>query len=89
MTLPDERYRSLVQTKKFLMELLSPHMTPRVPKIIRQRANGLLRHWPDDYHLELMTTDMPDHFAKQLEPLTKMMMQYRQEQKEEQNDKTV
>jgi len=64
-------------------------MTPRVPKIIRQRAHGLLRHWPDDFHLEMMTIDMPDHFAKQLEPLTKMMMQYRQEHKEEQNDKTI
>jgi hypothetical protein len=89
MTLPDERYRSLVQTKKFLMELLSPHMTPRVPKDIRQHARGLLRHWPDDYHLEMMTRDMPDHFAKQMEPLTRIMMQYRQEQKEEQNDKTI
>jgi len=89
MTLPDERYRSLVQTKKFLMELLSPHMTPRVPKQIRQRASGLLRHWPDNYHLELMTDKMPDHFARQMEPLTRLMMVYDQEQKEEQNDKTV
>lgn len=83
MTLPDERYRSLVQTKKFLMELLSPHMTPRVPKLIRHRASSLLRHWPDDYHLELMTRHMPDHFAKQIEPLTRMIMVYDQEQKEE------
>lgn len=78
MTLPDERYRSLVQTKKFLLELLSPHTTPRVPKIIRQRASSLLRHWPDDYHLEMMTVDMPDHFAKQMEPVTKLFKQYEQ-----------
>ena len=71
------------------MELLSPHMTPRVPKQIRQRASGLLRHWPDNYHLELMTDKMPDHFARQMEPLTRLMMVYDQEQKEEQNDKTV
>lgn len=76
MTLPDERYRSLVQTKKFLLELLSPTMTPRVPKIVRQRARSLLRHWPDDYHLEMMTIDMPQHFAKELEPLYKMVKQY-------------
>lgn len=76
MTLPDERYRSLVQTKKFLLELLSPTMTPRVPKIVRQRARSLLRHWPDDYHLEMMTIDMPRHFAKELEPLYKMVKQY-------------
>ena len=83
MTLPDERYRSLVYTKKFLMELLSPHMTPRVPKIIRQRAHSLLRHWPDDYHLELMTEDMPQIFAKRMEPLYKMVKQYDMEKKDE------
>lgn len=71
------------------MELLSPHMTPRVPKELRLRANALLRHWPDDYHLEMMTRDMPDYFAKQIEPLTRMMMVYDREQKEEQNGKTL
>ncbi len=89
MTLPDERYRSLVQTKTFLMVLMSPHMTPKVPKDIRKQARWLLRHWPDDYHLEMMTIDMPNHFAKQMEPLTRMIMVYDQEQKEEQNDKTI
>lgn len=84
MTLPDERYRSLVQTKKFLMELLSPHMTPRVPKIIRQRANGLLRHWPDDYHLDLMCENMPGAFAKQMEPLYRMIKKYDQDKQNEQ-----
>lgn len=91
MTLPDERYRSLVQTRKFLLELLSPTMTPRVPKIIRQRARSLLRHWPDDYHLEMMTIDMPQHFAKEIEPLYKMVKKY-QEQKtiaDDSNNKNV
>lgn len=82
MTLPDERYRSLVQTKKFLIELLSPHTTPRVPKIVRQRANGLLRHWPDDYHLEEMCRQMPNHFAKELEPLYRMVKKYDMEKKD-------
>jgi hypothetical protein len=89
MTLPDERYRSLVQTKRFLIDLLNSHTTPRVPKEIRLRANALLRHWPDEYHLDLMTRDMPDHFAKQMEPLTRMMMSYNIEQKEEQNDTPI
>lgn len=83
MTMSDERYRSLVQTKNFLMELLSTQKTPRVPKIIRQRAHSLLRHWPDDYHLELMTEKMPEHFAKRLDPLYKMVKIYDMEQKDE------
>lgn len=81
MTLPDERYRSLINTKKFLLELLSPHQTPRVPKIIRQRAKSLLRHWPDDYHLEMMTIDMPQHFAKEVEPLYRMVKKYGEDNK--------
>jgi hypothetical protein len=76
MTLPDERYRSLVQTKNFLTELLYPSLTPRVPKIVRQRARSLLRHWPDDYHLNLMCENMPGAFAKQMEPLYRMTKQY-------------
>jgi hypothetical protein len=83
MTLPDERYRSLIQTKKFLMELQSPHTTPRVPKVIRQRALSLLRHWPDDYHLDLMCENMPGAFAKQLEPLYRMVKKYEIEKKEQ------
>lgn len=79
MTLPDERYRSLVYTKKFLMELLISTQTPRVPKIIRQRASSLLRHWPDDYHLEMMCREMPEHFAKEMEPLYRMIKKYDQE----------
>lgn len=78
MTLPDERYRSLVQTKKFLMELLSPHMTPKVPKVIRNRAEGLLRHWPDNYILEIMCEEMPNYFAKEIEPVFRMIKKYEQ-----------
>ena len=83
MTLPDERYRSLVQTKKFLQDLMSSTATPRVPNIIRQQARSLLRHWPDNYHLDLMTEQMPEHFAKQMEPLYKMVKVYDMEKKDE------
>ena len=76
MTLPDERYRSIVQTRKFLMELLSPRMTPKVPKVVRNRARNLLKHFPTDYHLEMMSEDMPEYFAKEIEPVTRMFMKY-------------
>lgn len=76
MTLPDERYRSIVQTRKFLMELLSPRMTPKVPKVVRDRARNLLKHFPTDYHLEMMSEDMPEYFAKEIEPVTRMFMKY-------------
>lgn len=83
MTLPDERYRSLVQTKKFLVDLLSSKETPRVPKEIRLRARSLLRHWPDTYHLEVMAKKIPEHFAKEMEPVYRMVKQYDLEKKNE------
>ena len=38
MTLPDERYRAVVQTRRFLLDLCISDHTPRVPKLIRQTA---------------------------------------------------
>jgi len=86
MTLPDERYRNILQTRKFLMELTSPHMTPKVPKVIRERARNLLKHYPNDYILEMMCEDMPDYFAKEIEPVTRMIMEYNRDRK---NDQTL
>lgn len=84
MTLPDERYRNIIQTRKFLMELTSPLMTPKVPKVVRERAMNLLKHYPTDYHLEMMTIHMPNDFAKEMEPVTRMFMKY-EDSKNEQN----
>lgn len=60
MTLPDERYRSLKQAKKLLEELTDPGKTPRVPKIVRDRALGALRHFPLDMELEFMASKCPE-----------------------------
>lgn len=60
MTLPDERYRSLKQAKKLLEELTDPGKTPRVPRIIRDRALGALRHFPTDWELDVMATKCPE-----------------------------
>jgi hypothetical protein len=56
VTLKDERTRALIQTRAFLVELLYPHHTPRVPKSIRERARSLLKHYPgalDLYRISL------------------------------------
>jgi hypothetical protein len=80
MTLPDERLRSLFHTKQFLVDLLDSGKTPRVPKIVRQRAHSLLRHWPDNYHLDRLASCMPDVFAKQLDPLYKLLLTHHRDQ---------
>jgi hypothetical protein len=64
MTLPDERFRSLKQGKKLLEELCDPGKTPRVPSIIRDRARGILRHFPSDYDLDQMANQCPDLLDK-------------------------
>jgi len=66
MTLPDERYRAVVQTEKFLKEILS---TPRVPKAIKDRARSCLRHYPSDYDMTRAAAAAPDVFAERMEDL--------------------
>lgn len=79
MTLPDERYRAIRQTAEFLLELTDPQSTPRVPRIIRQRAWSLLKHYPSEYHLERLAKKSPDVIIGRMEPLTRMVMSYEQE----------
>jgi hypothetical protein len=64
MTLPDERYRALKQGKKLLEELCDPGKTPRVPSIVRDRARGVLRHFPSDYELERLADQVPELLDK-------------------------
>lgn len=66
MTLPDERYRALKQGKKLLEELCDPGKTPRVPGIVRDRARGVLRHYPSEYELGRIADNCPDLLNKQL-----------------------
>lgn len=64
MTLPDERYRAMKAGKKLLEELCDPGKTPRVPSIVRDRARGALRHYPNDYELERIADQCPDMLDK-------------------------
>lgn len=69
MTLPDERYRAVQYTEQFLKDLCNPSKTPRVPRIIRQRAHSLLRHYPGEYHLTVLAEARPDVIAPRMEEL--------------------
>lgn len=64
MTTPDERYRSLKQGKKLLEELTDPGKTPRVPSIVRDRARGILRHYPSDYEIDKIADQCVDILNK-------------------------
>jgi hypothetical protein len=73
LTLPDERYRAVVQTQKFLAEIL---ITPRVPKAIKDQARACLRHYPNEYDMYHAAKGSPDIFQERMEPLYRMVKQY-------------
>ena len=79
MTLPDERYRAVVQTRRFLLDLCNPEHTPRVPKLIRETARSMLRHYPSDYDLRTAARASPEVFAERMEDLHRMIAAYNPE----------
>ena len=66
MTLPDERYRAVRAAERFMQDLLDPRKTPRVPKMIRDRARSVLRHYPSSYDLDRAAAASPEIFTKHL-----------------------
>lgn len=80
MTLPDERYRAVVQTERFLREILS---TPRVPKSIKDGARAMLRHYPNEWDMKLAAEASPNVFAERMEDVHRMMEKYRESKQNE------
>ena len=78
MTLPDERYRAVKMAEQLLKDLCDRTVTPRVPKIIRQRASGCLRHYPSSWDLQRASAAAPDVFQERMEPVTRLFKQYEQ-----------
>ena len=56
MTLPDERLRALRAAREFLVALLTPGDTPKVPREVRMWASRVLKHYPGPYDLDLLST---------------------------------
>ena len=69
MTLPDERYRAVVQTRRFLLDLCNREHTPRVPKLIRDTARSMLRHYPSDWDMQRAAESAPEVFQERMEDL--------------------
>jgi hypothetical protein len=63
MTLPDERTRSVLRTRNFLLRLLSPSDgCKRVPRPVREEARRLLKHYPGVVELSLAGERAPQVF---------------------------
>lgn len=77
MTLPDERYRAVVQAERFLSRLAGGHYA-RVPKAVREEASSLLRHYPGDWDLKQLERAAPHVVQERMEPLHRMVAEYSQ-----------
>jgi hypothetical protein len=64
MTLPHERSRAIAWARRFLLSLLDPKATPKVPRPIRDEARRVLRHYPLQYDLERAAKAAPDTFGQ-------------------------
>jgi hypothetical protein len=71
MTLPDERYRAVVQTQRFLLQILT---TPRVPKAVKDQARYCLRHYPNDWDMKRAAESCPEVFQERMEDLHKFLL---------------
>ena len=73
MTLPDERYRAITMAKWLLTDLCDPQKTPRIPKVIRDRALAALRHYPSKWDMDRAAQACPEVFVERYEDLTKFI----------------
>lgn len=64
MTVPSERYRAVLITRRFLFDLLDRKKTPRVPRAIRVRAVLMLRHYPCGVDMERTAEKCPELWDK-------------------------
>ena len=81
--MPDERYHAVMETMRFLTDLQSTEVYPRVPKQVRKQALSLLRHYPSAWDMKVASENAPNIFQKEMEPLYRMVKKYDMEKKEQ------
>lgn len=84
MTLPDERYRSVMWAKRFLEGIAHDKKAyPRISKTVRGEAYSILRHFPNEWDLDSAARRAPDVFQEKMEPLYRMIKQHEQDKQDE------
>lgn len=53
MTIPAEEKRAVLMAEQFLLRLVDPKKTARIPAEIRREASGILRHYPPRVKTEM------------------------------------
>jgi hypothetical protein len=72
MTLPDERYRAVRRAEQFLSSLASGDI-PHVPRVVRDEARSILRHYPGQWDMDRAAVGSPDVFQQRMEDLTRFI----------------
>ena len=84
MTLPDERYRSVMWAKRFLESLAYDKKAyPRISKAVRSEAYSILRHFPSSWDMQQVAEASPHVFAERIEEVTRLFKQYEESKKNE------
>lgn len=63
MTMPSERTRAVLATRRFLEELCSGDEHMNIPRRVRETARQLLRHFPDAWHIDMAAVAWPIAWA--------------------------
>lgn len=61
------------------MDLCNPQHTPRVPKLVRETARSMLRHYPSDWDMQRAAEGSPDVFQERMEDLHRFVTKGQQE----------
>ena len=51
------------------MDLCNKEHTPKVPKLVRETARAMLRHYPSDWDMNKAAQTSPDIFQERMEDL--------------------
>ena len=58
MTMPDEMVNAIINARAFLLRLLDPQETPRVPASVRMEARGRLKHFPHETQFKALAKEI-------------------------------
>lgn len=81
MTMPDERYQSVIITREFLQDLTNPGMFVGISEEVRDRARKCLEHFPAHGEMVRAAETAPDLFAESMDPLYRMLKKFEQDNK--------
>jgi hypothetical protein len=63
MTVPEERTRAVVETRKFLQALAAGRMSRQSPELLQEYGRMLLRHYPSTADMHLTSEAFPAWWA--------------------------